>query len=162
MASHVDNICKRAYLNIRNIGQIRQCINAKTAASLVHACVLPHLDFCNGLLIGLPKYLLTKLLRVQNFAARLVTKSKKFDHITPILRNLHWLKCNERIQYKVMLIVFNARHNQKPTYISELLEEYVPGRSLRSSWQSLLSVPSVRTATFGGRSVAKVAPKVAP
>ncbi|XP_071102337.1 uncharacterized protein [Haliotis cracherodii] len=91
---------------------------------------------------------------------RIVTKSKKFDHITPILRNLHWLKIKERIQYKVMLIVFNARQNQKPTYISQLLEEYVPGRSLRSSCQSLLSVPSVRTATFGGRSFAKVAPEL--
>ena len=82
-----------------------------------------------------------KLQRVQNSAARLVTRAKKNDHITPILQRLHWLPVNARIVFKILLITYKALHNQAPGYIIELLSMYKPRRSLRSAALHLLTVP---------------------
>ena len=70
---------------------------------LVHAFVSSRLD-CNSLLYGSPKYILQKLQRVQNAAAILVKLSRKYEHITPHLMDLHWLPIEYRIQFKVLLL----------------------------------------------------------
>ena len=78
-----------AFYQLRNIARIRKYLSHKTTEFLVHAFVSLKLDFCNSRLYGIPKYL-QKLQSVQNAAVRLVTSSK-FDHITPLLMQLHWL-----------------------------------------------------------------------
>ena len=69
-------------------------------------------------------------------AARLVTRARKRDHITPILRALHWLPVRQRIAFKVL--TFKALNNLAPAYLTLLLATYVPQRRLRSSDSSLL------------------------
>ena len=72
-------------------------------------------------------YLLDKLQRVQNAAARLVCKlAKKSDHIHPILQTLHWLPGTHCIQYNILTIYFNSISGTYPQYLSELLQPYVP------------------------------------
>ena len=78
---------------------------------------------------------------MQNAAARLITRSRKCDHITPILLDLHWLPVSERIKFKILLLTFKALHQQSPTYIQDLITNYLPSRSLRSS--SMLSLNPV-------------------
>ena len=84
-------------------------------------------------------------------SARLVTKTKKHDHITPVLIQLHWLPVEFRIQYKLIIFAFKALHGKAPKYISEFVQEYVPSRSLRSESSNQLIVPRVRTRTYGDR-----------
>jgi len=81
---------------------------------------------------GLPKYAIKKLQSVQNAATRLITLSKKHDHITPLLINLHWLPIEERIKYKIFLVVFKCLHGVTPSYIDDLITIYKPARNLRS------------------------------
>ena len=120
--AHVNNICKAAFLAIRNIGRIRKHPDHVECEKLVH-----------DILCGLPAIELNKLQLVQNEAARLVTRTKKNYHIPPVLRNLHWLPIKERIKLKLLLLTFKALHSQAPIYIIELLHLYTPTRSLRSS-----------------------------
>ena len=97
---------------------------------------------------------------VQNAAARLLTKSKKSCHITPILASLHWLPVQYRIQFKVLTITYRARHGQTPTYISELIESHSTTRSLRSADQHLLAAPRTRLVTKGDRAFKAAAPRL--
>ena len=85
------------------------------------------------LLSGCPQYLLDKLQKVQNAAARLVCKAKKSDHIHPILETLHWLPVTHCIQYKISTICFNAISGTAPQCLSDLLQPYTPARQLRSA-----------------------------
>ena len=114
------------------------------------------LDYCNHLSFGLPKYQVNKMQRVQNTAARPVTCSSMYDHITPLLQQFHWLPVSYRVVFKILLLVYKARHGLCLGYVSELLWE----RKLRSSSLGLLATPTSRTKTYGDRAFSVCAPKL--
>ncbi|XP_067221749.1 guanine nucleotide-binding protein G(o) subunit alpha-like [Chanodichthys erythropterus] len=86
-----------------------------------------------------------------NSAARLLTGTKKREHITPILASLHWLPVRFRIGFKILLFVFKALNGLAPQYITDLIQIYTPARSLRSEGQLQLMVPKTRLKTRGDR-----------
>jgi hypothetical protein len=160
MEKHVSSITKSCYHQIRSIGRIRDCITTDACRSLVQSTVTSRLDYCNALLHNLPKTLLRRLQLVQNTCARLVTCTKRRDSISPVLKELHWLPIEYRAKYKVLLYTYKALHGLAPQYIRDLIEVYVPTRSLRSASQSLLKVPKSRTVTYGSRSFRVSAPQL--
>ena len=100
--------------------------------SFIHSFITSRLDNNNVLLYGLPANQLYRLQKIQNTAARILTFSRKSCHITPILKELHWLPINQRIIFKLLLIVYKCTNNVAPSYLTELLSKYLPTRTLRS------------------------------
>ena len=146
---------------IRKINKIRQYLDYDTATRLVHALVTSRLESCNSLLYGLPDKDLAKLQRIQNIAARLICRIPPSHHITSILQNLHWLPVNIRIAYKINLLTYKSKAGLSPTYLSDLLHDYVPSRTLRSSSQSLLQLPHrIPSKSYGQRSFFYAAPSL--
>jgi hypothetical protein len=137
--THVNNICRAASFALYKIGKIRQYLDMSTTEKLIHAFVSCRLDNCNSLLYGLPDSKISKLQRIQNSAARLVTRSKSRDHITPILHDLHWLPVKYRIIYKTLVLTFKCIHGLAPVYLQELVQLYQPTCCLRSYFISLLA-----------------------
>ena len=156
----VTAICKSAYYHLHNIRRIRKYLNQETTKMIIHAFVTSKMDYCNSLLYGLPNSMIQRLQSIQNTAARLVTGTSKYSHITPILYHLHWLPVDMRIKFKILLFTFKALNNQAPLYITELLEEYAPTRSLRSGSKHLLKCERSRLKTYGDRSFAVAAPSL--
>ena len=93
----------------------------------------------------------------RTLAARLTTLTKYRDHISPILRELHWLPIKSRIMYKILLLTYKSLHGLAPLYLQELIHEYKPTRNLRSTSQFLLVTPSVSTQSYGQRSFTSAA-----
>ena len=91
LSSHINDLCKKAFFFINSIDRIRKYLSLDPLKRLVNALVISHLDYCNSLLYGLPYYERAKPQRVQNTAARLIVGARRFDHMTPILKDLHWL-----------------------------------------------------------------------
>ena len=87
------------------------------------------LYFLYGLLYGSPSSEMQKLQRLQNAAARLITRTKKSDHITPVLINLHWLPIKHRVIFKLLLYTYKALHGLTPDYLANLLTFYKPVRT---------------------------------
>ena len=100
MLPHVNNVCKSAFYHLLNISYIRKYLSTQTAEILIHAFVTSKLNHCNSLSYNVPKNVIQRLQSVQNGAARLITCSRKCDHITPILFDLHWLPVSEQLQSK--------------------------------------------------------------
>ena len=154
MDAHVRKVCCTAYFHLRKISSIRGALTQDSAVSLVHAFVSSRLDYCNSLLCGISKKSLHKLQRVQNMAARMITGTRKRDHITPVLKSLHWLPVEQRIKFKVLLMTFKALRGLAPSYIGDLLRLQRGQRQLRSATQTLLQVPKTRLKTAGDKSFA--------
>ncbi len=125
---------------------------------LVYAFMTSRLDYCNALLGGCPASSINKLQIVQNAAARVLTRSKKYDNITPILQSLHWLPIKFRISYKILLLAYKALN--APVYLTNLLSRYNPTRSLRAQNSGLLVIPRIAKSTKGGRTFSYLAPKL--
>ena len=156
---HFSNITKSAIFQLRSISKIRSFISFSDAQTVIHAFVTNHLDYCNSLFSGLPQKSINRLQLVQNTAARVLTKTRKYDHITPILASLHWLPVALRTDFKMLLFVFKSRIGTVPVYISDLLSPYTPTRTLRSSDQLLLEVKTANlVVTEGDRAFAVRAP----
>ena len=134
---HFSNITKSAIFQLRSISKIRSFIYFSDAQTIIHAFVTNHLDYCNSLFAGLPQKSTNRLQLVQNTAARVLTRTRKYDHISPILATLHWLPVAFRIDFKILLFVFKSRNDLAPSYISDLLSPYTPSRNLISSDQLL-------------------------
>nr|KAG5701019.1 hypothetical protein BaRGS_022730 [Batillaria attramentaria] len=130
------------------IASIRPLLTADSTAMLVNAFITSRLDFCNSALAGLPADQINRLQRVQNSAARLILRKRKRDHVTPLLRELHWLPVVYRIKYKIATLSFRHFEQSLPQYLSDKLTTYEPSRTLRSSSEKLLKVPKFNLKTF--------------
>ncbi len=151
------SICKSANYQLYRLSRIKKYLTPAALKTAVHALVSSKLDYCNGLLAGLPKQQTDKLQAIMNSAARLITGTKKFDHITPSLMTLHWLPIEKRISFKLLCTTYKALNNLAPQYLTDQLEKYTPSRALRSADKQLLCIPKIRTQKYGARSFKYVA-----
>ena len=81
--------------------------------------VSSRLDYCNSLLFGVTDSLVQRLQAVQNAAARLVSGTRRSEHITPVLRQLHWLPVRQRIEFKMAVLVYKALNGFSPQYLAD-------------------------------------------
>lgn len=154
--AHVKRLSGRCFYHLRQLRSVRQMLTVDAAKALMHAFISCRLDYCNSVLHGVPDTHLRSLQSVLNAAARLVTKKRKYDHISAVIRDeLHWLPVKQRIQYKLCMLVHKCLHEAAPQYISEFITSVsdVPGRRhLRSATHGDLAVPRYRTVRYGRRS----------
>uniref|UniRef100_A0A3P8PIB2 Pyrin domain-containing protein n=1 Tax=Astatotilapia calliptera TaxID=8154 RepID=A0A3P8PIB2_ASTCA len=157
--AHIKQICKTAFFHLCNISKVRNILSQSDAEKLVHAFITSRLDYCNLLLSGCPKNSLKSLQLIQNAAARVLTGTRKREHISPVLASLHWLPVKSRIEFKILLLTYKVLNNQAPSYLNDLVVPYHPIRALRSRSAGLLVVHRVFKSRMGGRAFSFQAPK---
>ena len=139
---------------LRQIRSVRRSLPQHALLTLVHALVITKLDHCNSVLAGTAVYLQNRLQSVLNAAARLVFSRRASEHTTPLLRDLHWLRVPERIQFRLCVLAYHCVHGTAPAYLAGSLRptsEFVARRHLRSADTTTLLVPPTRRVTFGDR-----------
>ena len=144
MRQHVSRVSQTCIFHLRRIRSVRRQLSRDVTAKLVTTFVLSRFDHCNAVLAGLPATTIAPLQRILHAAARTVLDLKLGDHVTPALRELHWLPITERIQYKLYLLVHKMFVGHAPDYTACLLmpASNIPSRSsLRSSSNCDLVVP---------------------
>ena len=156
---HIDTVCRSAHYHIRDIRRIRHLIPSTALIPLANALVSSRLDYCNSLYTGISKSNLNRLQRIQNSLARAVTGTAKYEHITPVLKTLHWLPIKQRIEFKTGLLVHKALHSNQPSYLRSLLTIHDRHHSTRSSDALTLYIPYSRT-TLGKRAFSVAGPRL--
>ena len=114
MIQHVNSVRRVGYMHIRIIGRIRRYLTEDATKTIVHALVTSRLDYCNAVLYCLPASVTNEMQRLQNTCARMITKTRRRDHITPMLIKLHWLPVRRRIEYNILSHTYRAIHRQAP------------------------------------------------
>jgi len=114
--------------------------------------VLSRLDYCNGVLAGLPANQLNRLQSVLHAAARLIYGASRRDRVKPLLRQLHWLSVPERVEFKLSVLTCRCLHGLGPDYFSSdflRVSDLRPRQRLRSASTGALIVPATRHSTLG-------------
>ena len=145
--------------HLRDLRRIRSTLDFKTASTIATSLVQSKLDYGNSLYLNLPEYHLNKLQVIQNNMARAVTCKRKFDHISPTLQSLHWLKVKQRIHYKIISLTYSALQFGQPKYIRRLLTVKPLGPT-RSGHLITLVRPPVSRLMFSDRSFYHKAPVI--
>ena len=102
MKDHVRRTCIACFYQLHQLRVVRRSISPEVCASRVHAFISSRLDYCNSLLAGISDTLIRQLKSVLRVVARLVTRRRKYDPISEIIRNqLHWLSVRQRIDFKL-------------------------------------------------------------
>ena len=87
----------------------------------------------------------------QNAAARLIRRTKKRAHMTPVLRDLHWLPVVNRCQFKILLFIYKSLKSETPSYISDILKWCQPNRPLRSANTTSIIPKRYKSVRYGKR-----------
>ena len=157
--SHISAICSSCIYHIWDLRRIRRHLDLDSAKLLANALVSSRFDYCNSLLSGIAETDLTKLQRVLNRLAHVVTKSPPFTRSVPLLHSLHWLPVKYRVHFKICLLTYKALHEEQPVYLHSLIAISLPSRSLGSNRGITLSIPRIKTNT-GARAFNSCAPSL--
>ena len=163
MSAHVASLSRTCFIQLRQIRAVRRSLDKESTKTLVNSFISSRLDYCNSLLYRINEGRMNKLQRIQNAAARLISGALWRDHITPVLRELHWLPVRERIQYKIATLVYKSLQSTAPSYLSELCtaSTTIPGRrGLRSAEERKLLVPYTQYSRLGSRPFAVGGPNI--
>src|SRR5678816_3029665 len=161
---NTSNLTRSSYFHLRRLRAVRRSVSSSVFTTLVHAFICSRIDYCNSLLIGLPKVHLSPLQSVLNAAARLVARLPWYSHISTFMfEQLHWLPLSARIKFKIIILVFKAQRGFAPKYLSDVLLRPLSAsshRPLRSSNRLELLVPHTRTAMAQSRSFTSIGPSL--
>lgn len=156
----IDSVVKLSFFQLRLLSKVKPFLSRNDLEMAIHAFISSRLDYCNSLYFGIKQSSLSRLQLVQNVAARLLTNTSRYSHITPVLCSLHWLPVKFRITFKLLLFVFKAIHGLAPEYLSDCLKLRRHCRALRSSKQPLLEVPFSNCKQWGDRTFSIAGPKL--
>ena len=154
MRTHVTSTVQACFAILRQIRSIRHSLPRPAMLTMLRSLVINKLDSCGSVMAGAPDVLLHRLQSVLNAAVRLVFSARKFDHTTPLLRELHWLKVPERVKFRLCVLTYRCLNGTAPHYLAETIHPVSSrgSRHLRSAYTSTLLVPSTRRSTLGDRS----------
>jgi len=163
MRTHITRTVAGCFAALRQIRSIRRSVTEPVLQSLVQSLVISRLDYGGATLAGLPAVQLNRLQSVLNAAARLVFAARKFDHVTPLLQRLHWLRVPERVDFRLATLAYKCQHNMAPRYLVEQMQRKADVDSLRrnrSASTAELVVPGTAHQTIGDRAFSVAAAQV--
>ena len=113
---HISNLTRSCFFQLRRLRAIRRSVSPSVFTTIVHnTFICSQLDYCNSLLMGLPKQRLSPLQSVLNASARLIARLPRFSHISTYMHDvLHWLPITARIHYKILFLVSKSATEQCP------------------------------------------------
>ena len=149
LKQHVSAVVQACNYHIWALRHIRNCLPLDLAKIIACSIVGSRLDYCNSLLLGTSKANIQKLQRAQHNLARVVLQQPRRTHAEPLLKQLHWLPINQRIQYKTAVLTHRAHYTQQPAYLSDLLSARQPTRCTRATEYIRFHQPIASSQTAG-------------
>src|SRR6218665_1189638 len=120
---------RTCFFLLRRIRQVRRCLDETCRHILVQALLISRLDYCNSVFSGLPSSTLQPLSSVLHIATRVIKDLSPRDHITPTLKQLHWLPIHARIVFKISLLMHHIHSGTSSSYMSSMVTPCSASRS---------------------------------
>ena len=156
--AHIAAKSRLAGLAMCNLIKLRRYLDQKSCLKIANALILSHFDYCNSVLVNLPKSTLYPFQRIQNITAKVIIGASKFSSSTEALKQLHMLPIRVRAEFKVLVMVYKCVHGLAPSYLAELLKEKPSCRATLAGSRALLEIPRTKYSSFADRSFSVVGP----
>lgn len=159
---HITSKCQIAAINIYRIKAIRKYLTRESCSALIQSLVLSHLDYCSSLFYGISCVNIRKMQRIQNWGAKLVLQRGRYDSSSRALYELNWLPVQQKIEFRILTLVYKCLTNQAPQYLIDLIRVRQFTRSTRLSSRDdiILVVPNTKRSTFASRSFSVTGPRL--
>ena len=157
---HVAKVCSTAYCTLKNIARVRNLLTPEATKVIVQGLVISKLDYCNILLLGVSSNQLNKLQMMQNMGCRVINNLQKFDHVSSAMRDLHWLKIPQRIQFKVLVTIYQCVNGLAPPFVADLLNLNLNKKGLRSDTQGKLPIQRCHLSQVRDSSIRYAGPRL--
>ena len=151
MDLQVNAIVSHCYKLFGDVRRNRHLLSNDSIETIVHSIIGSRLDYCNSLLCGIDKSIINKLQKLQNAAARIISKRKKRESVRDVLEKLHWLPVEKRVVFKILALTFKIAHGLAPESLCKLI-------SFRCRTTFTLNLLYVDT-NFGRQSFSYIAPR---
>ena len=120
---HITEVVSKCLAALCQISRVKHLLDTETLIITIKASVFNRLYYCSSVWSNTSQKNIIKLQSVQNFAARLVTNTRKFDHITPVLSELTWFPVNSTSNVKDAVMTLKCLKGLAPTYLSETFKQ---------------------------------------
>ena len=146
---HITTSVSECIAGLAQINRVKHCLDKNTLLAVIHALVFSKMYYCSNVWANTTNKNVRKLQAVQNFACRIVSGAKKYDHVTPLLKSLSWLPVKDQLYYRQAIMAFKCMTGQAPEYLtSEFITREHPEVSERTTRSSQeLNIPLFRTAS---------------
>ena len=149
---HISMLLSQSYKQVANIAKIRRYLTNDDVKSLVYALIMCRIDQNNSIMYGICESEIARLQRLQNSCARLIYGKKKFEHVSGLFAELHWLPIKRRIIFKALLFVFKIFIGIAPLYLITCV-------TITSPENRILHVPKTLT-SYGDRAFSNFSPRL--
>ncbi len=144
---HITELVSSCMSELSQINRVSKCFDKETISLLVSALVMNKLLYCSSAWSNTSAKNINKLQLVQNFACRIVTNSKKFDHISPKLRELNWLPVKEHLLFRDTVLMYKCINNLAPPYLCDKFSKRSNVHERNTRNRELLQIPMYNTTT---------------
>ena len=144
---HIIKTASSCMSRLGQINRVKHVFDKRTLLMIINSLVFSKLFYCSNVWANTSKCSINKLQAVQNFACRIVSSARKYDHISPIRKELNWLPVANQLYYRSATMAFKCMTGHAPEYLSSkfLKGAEVSGRSTRNL--RLLNIPLFKTAS---------------
>lgn len=144
---HVTEVVSKCTSSLCQINRVKHILDTKSLLMAINALVFTKLYYCSTIWANTSKGNVKKLQSVQNFAARIVTGTRKFDHITPSLKQLLWLPVKVSLRYRDITLAFKCINGLAPEYLSKRFNQRLEIHDHAIRNNDMLAIPFYQTAT---------------
>ena len=156
--THLNRLTSSLYVILKNIARIRPLLDKETTKILVQTLVLSKMDYCNSLLLETADYKFNKLQKLQNIGCRKIFGVHKYDHLSDCMKDLHWLKIKQHIQYKTAVLTYKYINKTAPKYLQDLIMMQAPRPNMCSEANGKLPILCANTSQARDSSFTMQAP----
>ena len=132
--------------SLGQISRVKHVFKNELLVTVINSLVFSKLYYCSTVWSNTDRNI-RKLQGIQNFAARIVSGTRKYDHITPVLKELRWIPVQLKLYYREAIMAFKCMTGAAPTYLSSqfVSRGSISGRSTRQT--SHLNIPLLKSAS---------------
>ena len=144
---HITSIVSSCFSKLSQINRVKKCFEKETLQLLIESVVFSKTLYCSSVWSNTTAQNINKIQSIQNFACKIITNSKKSDHVTPLLRHLNWLPVREQLQYRDSILAFKCINGIAPQYLTSKFKKRskIHTRNTRNA-RNTIQIPLFRTA----------------